>query len=257
MVLASAPQPGSRRVIRSGEILSLARRLSIPIGTAPDVCFEWRMGPLDREQARAAMYSALQLPDAQIEIEETSSYPVPQGQIEFPRERLGAPASPDQRNGVLWRGDVLYGGSHRYAIWAKVRITAQCEEVVAAQRLNSGQPISLRELRAESVPCFPAGKAPAPSIDAMTGLLPIRPIAAGEQIPMTALKAPYEIVRGDLVEVQVYSGAVRLAFTGKAESSGYKGGSISIRNPRSNRIFQARITGKDEAVIQAGTSGVN
>lgn len=62
-----------------------------------------------------------------------------------------------------------------------------------------------------------------------------------EQIPL--------ISRGQSVKVQVAQGAVRLSVEGIALSDGTQGQIISIQNPASNRVFEAKITGK--ATVEA------
>jgi flagella basal body P-ring formation protein FlgA len=63
---------------------------------------------------------------------------------------------------------------------------------------------------------------------------------------------PPDVNRGEMVEVEVRSGAAHLAFTGKAESAGHSGDTIVIRNPSSNKVFQARVDGKGKAFLDAG-----
>ncbi len=247
--LANAPQPGSRRILHAAELASLAQRYAIHPDVPLEVCFEWAMEPLHRDGVIEAMREALQDPAAQIEIAELSVNPVPRGRLEFPRERLGTPATSEQRDPVLWRGDVIYGGDHRYAVWARVRVKTRCEKLVAKEGLKQGHPIAAEQLRVEEGECFPGGATM--SKDRVAGMMPLRAIPAGAEVRAAWLTSPYDVTRGDLVEVEVHSGAARLRFSAKAESDGRVGDSIAIRNPESNRIFQARVNGKDRATVQA------
>jgi flagella basal body P-ring formation protein FlgA len=45
--------------------------------------------------------------------------------------------------------------------------------------------------------------------------------------------------------------------TGKAESAGRSGDMVAIRNMTSNKLFQARITGKGKALVDAGRAHEN
>ena len=249
--VASSPQPGSRRTIHACEILSFAQRYSIALDAAPDVCFEWAMERLDRTRVLEAMQTSLGIPEARIEIAETSLNPVPRGRLEFARERLGMPASQQQSAPVLWRGDVIYAGGHRYAVWARVRITASCQKVFAAESLKPGRAIEARQLRAGTMPCFPSAAGAAVTADALVGMAPNRYLAAGSEIRPDWVARPNEVNRGDLVAVEVHCGAARLSFTGRAESSGRSGDEINVRNPSSNRIFRARVTGRGRASVEA------
>jgi hypothetical protein len=66
---------------------------------------------------------------------------------------------------------------------------------------------------------------------------------------------PPDIDRGDLVEVEVRSGAARLLLRARSESDGRTGETISLRNLSSNKIFQARVEGKGRALVEASAAG--
>jgi flagella basal body P-ring formation protein FlgA len=251
MVLGSMPLPGSRRIFHTPELTSLAERFQIRLEAPQEVCFEWRMAPLDRGQVMLAMRASLDSPEARIEITEISSGPVPPGRLEFPREMLGRPAIASQKDPVVWRGNLVYGDDHRYAVWAKVRIKVACERLIAAESIKAGQSVDSTHMRVERGECFPTGKEAAAS--SSVGLIAVRAIAAGSEIRQAFLAPPNDVHRGDAVHVEVRSGAALLAFTAKAESDGRSGDLIAVRNPSSNRIFRARVAGKDRVVVQTET----
>jgi len=249
--LGNMPPPGSKRTFHASELASLAQRYSIRLDSPEDVCFEWPMESLDRSRILQAMRESLEAPEARIEIAETSLYPVPRGRVEFPREMLGSPASAAQEHPVLWRGEVVYGGEHRYAVWAKVRVKVACERLIAMEALTPGQPIDARQVRAEPGECFPtlAGSGPTPA-ESLVGMVSARAIAAGSEIRPEFLTRPNDVNRGDAVRVEVRSGAAHVAFVARAESGGRSGDLIAVRNPSSNKIFRARIKDKDQVVVQ-------
>lgn len=248
-LLGNTPPPGSQRTLHPPELLSLAQRYGVQIDGNSSACFERAMAPLDRSRIREAMLAALQIPDAQIELAETSRYAVPRGRIEFPLERLGSPASPDQRAPVLWRGDVIYGQDRRFAIWARVRILARRSEVVAAENLRAGRVIEPSQLRVTAVEGFPAPPKQQISMDQIVGMAPLRPIAAGTVLRPELVIRPNDVSRGELIEVEVRSGAARLVLTARAESGGHNGETIAVRNLESNKIFAAQIAGRGKAVV--------
>jgi len=252
--LAAAPVPGARRVFRSPELTSLAKRYSLDLAEPADICFQWELHPLNPERILEAMRAALPLPDLQIEIAEVSLYPVPSGRIEFRQDGLGHPASPESRIPVIWRGHVVYAGNHRLAIWAKVLVLAAMPRVVATQTLKRGQPIRAEQVRLVSTKSFPfLGDLPQ-TLEGVVGKAPACVIASGALVHTVQLTTPPDVKRGELVEVEVRSGSARLALTAKAESNGRVGETVAIRNPSSNRVFQARVSGQGKAVLDA-TSG--
>jgi len=250
-LLAQAPLPGSQKIFHATELAALARRLGVPATAAADVCFEWEMRPLDRDAVVSQMRESLAVPEATIEIAEISNARVPPGRLDFPLSKL-APPSAGQRTPVLWRGDVVYGDDHRVAVWARVSLSVPCRKVTAAESLKAGELLEPRHLRVSSATCFPVSAKDAPSADAFAGMVVTRAISAGAEIRTEFLAPPNDVNRGDTVQVEVRSGAARLALTARALSGGRTGDTITVRNPESNKIFPARITGKGAAVVQAG-----
>jgi hypothetical protein len=59
-----------------------------------------------------------------------------------------------------------------------------------------------------------------------------------------------EIERGDQIAVEVRSGAARVAFDAKAESSGRAGDSVLVRNPENGHVFQAKVEAKGKVLVQ-------
>jgi len=250
--LAPAPQPGMRRFFRSFELVALAQRYSVEIDPDATLCFERQTEMLDRDRVLEAMRLALPLPDLKIEIVETSLYPVPRGRLEFRRESLATPASPLARTAVEWRGNVIYGDNQRFGVWARVLISAPMPRVVAAEALLKGEAIGAGQVRVETADRFPIAGDVAQTVDQVTGRAPLRAVVLGAEIHLSQLMLPPDVNRGEMVEVEVRSGAAHLAFTGKAETAGRSGDMIVIRNLSSNKIFQARVDGKGKAFLDAG-----
>jgi len=247
--LAPSPLPGNTRTFSLSELQSIAAHFAISIGSQPDACFRIAMETLNPDHIAATMRNALQLPAARIELLETSPATAPVGTIEFPRENLGAPAAPDSKTPVPWRGDVIYAGNRRFPIWAKVRITAPVSRLVAVEALRSGVPIKTSQVRAELVEGFPETFDGGLSPDQIKGMVLVRPLAVGALIRSDNLTRPNEVNRGDLVSVEVHFGAARLSLTGRAESSGRIGDTIAIRNPDSSKVFQALVEGPDQVTV--------
>jgi flagella basal body P-ring formation protein FlgA len=247
--LAPAPPPGSTRVFYSSELQSIASRFSLAISLPSEVCFKFASEPLNRERALDEMRKTLNIPDSKVELLEASPAVVPIGKMEFTREGLGAPAAPDQRTPVSWRGNIVYAGDRRYAIQAKVRITAPLMRVVAIEPLKSGLPVKVEQLRQEAFEGFPPSKISSPVPDQLVGMIPIRPIAAGGEVRLDNLTRPNDVNRGDMVHVEVRFGGAHLALMGRAEAGGRVGDVVAIRNPESSKVFQARVESRDRVIV--------
>ena len=250
-LVGQAPLPGARRTFHAPELRALAHRFGITLPSPEDICFEWPSQPLDRTAAIAAMRESLSVPGARIEVKEASSDRIPAGQIEFPLSGLGTPSPTGPSAPVLWRGDVVYGDSHRFAIWARVEIAAPCRRLTAGESLKAGRPLEARQIRVTTATCFPIAGKELPTAAQLTGMSPIHSIAAGSELRLELLAPPNEINRGDAVHIEVRSGAVRLVLTARALNGGRSGDTISVRNPDSNKTFQARVTGKGTAIVEA------
>jgi hypothetical protein len=73
--------------------------------------------------------------------------------------------------------------------------------------------------------------------------------AASSNERARAAKFERDVVRGEPVQVIAQSGAARVAFESRAESSGALGDSVLIRNPQNGRLFQAKVAGKGKVVV--------
>src|SRR5207245_1108141 len=98
------------------------------------------MRALQPQELLSAMYKTLDTREAKIEIVEFSHFPAPEGALEFAWKDLAPPAS--ARTPTRWRGYVRHDGNRRFAVWAMVRVTAQCRRVVAAKALRVRNPHS-------------------------------------------------------------------------------------------------------------------
>jgi flagella basal body P-ring formation protein FlgA len=248
--LAPSPLPGNTRIFYLSELQSIGARFSIQVYEPPEVCFRFATEPLNRDRVTEAMRNALHIPDARIELLETSPGPVPLGAIEFARENLGVPASPGQHTPVPWRGDVVYAGNRRFPIMTKVRITAPVSRLVAVEALRSGVPIKSGQVRAELIESFPPAVSGGISVEETAGMIPLRPVAAGAEVLPDNLKRPNDVNRGDLVRVEVRFGAAHLALTGRAEAAGRVGDIIAVRNPDSSKVFNALVEGVGRVLVE-------
>jgi flagella basal body P-ring formation protein FlgA len=257
--IATSPLPGAIRTFPVSELQTLASRFAIRETVEEDICFRVATESLDRARviesmmdalkADALKMDALKIPDIRIEVLDATNEPTPVGRIEFRRENLGTPAGPNRNLPIIWRGDVIYAGDRRFAIWAKVRITAPVTRLIAVESLRAGIPIKSGQIREEVTEAFPLSSGRMASLSQIEGLVPLRAIASGAEVRPDDVGQPYEVNRGDLVHVEVRSGAARLALTGRAESAGRVGDLVPVRNIDSSRVFPAVVEGKDSVVV--------
>jgi flagella basal body P-ring formation protein FlgA len=240
-----APAPGVRRIFRSPELRQIAARLHAPLPEATEICFERPTAPLD--SARLLDVMRRQLPGAEIELIEYSKVSVPDGEIEFPITGL-RPESTNAGRG-FWSGAIRYTGNRRILIWAKVKVLVLAPRVIAAADLKAARAVDPTDLRLEMRQVFPSGAVFVASIEEAAGRVLRRSVVAGTPLSANWLDARKDVTRGETVRVEVWNGGAHLELDAEAEGSGSAGESISVRNPSSQKRFQARVDGKGRVSV--------
>src|SRR5579871_3185797 len=149
-VLGFSPAPGGRRVFTFPELEGIAKRFSVIAPESGKACFEWPLQYLSEDAVRAAIRETLQSPDARVEVLAMSKVQGPIGKLVFPLSGLSASTSIDPATPVTWRGEVLYHSSHKFTIWARVRVAATMTRVVATEMILAAQPAKSKQVRLET-----------------------------------------------------------------------------------------------------------
>jgi len=250
--IAPSPLPGAVRTFSAAELQAIASRFALREPAFAEICVRIATEPLNRARVVESMMDVLKIPGLRIEVLDMSNESAPVGRIDFQRENLRAPATPNRDMPVVWRGDIIYAGDRRFAIWARVRLTAPVTRLIAVENLRAGVPVKSGQIREEVVEAFPISSAREILLSQVEGLAPIRAITAGTEVRAGDVIQPNEVNRGDLVHVEVRMGAARVALTGRAESAGHLGELVPVRNLESSRVFQARVEGKGSVIVQLG-----
>jgi flagella basal body P-ring formation protein FlgA len=164
----------------------------------------------------------------------------------FPRNGLQLPSGTQPE--ALWRGFVRYAEGD-FPVWARVRVLANRARVVAVANIPTGKVIQRNQVRLESCEDSVLDETAARNLDEVIGFIPKNFLRAYFPIRKTQLASPPDIAKGELVDVQVNSGAAHLVIQGKAQSEGVRGSTILIRNLSSGKDFRARVVGKNQAVV--------
>jgi flagella basal body P-ring formation protein FlgA len=248
-VVGFSPQPGHLRLFGPQELARLAARFGILAKTFEPVCFERVTIPLTAGRLLPAIRKAVNLAEVEIAILDFSRFPLPPGELEFPRSGLSSRAPPNPDAGVIWRGRLIGTDGHGIPVWARVRLAVARHWVEAAADLPVGRPIKGTQLASRTGKQFPfSDPALAEAKDAV-GRRPVRVIRAGQPILPAMLAEPGDIERGDPVSVEVSSGGAELRFDARAESSGRKGETIAVLNPISGRRFAAVVVEKGKVLV--------
>jgi len=240
--VALAPVPGVQRVIYVSELRRIAARMGIAGEPRRELCFVRPVAPLNAADLLTAMRE--QLPQSEIEIIDYSRIPVPAGQLEFPLNQLRQTGSV-----TIWRGSVRYGGGLRFPVWAQVRATVVAPRIVAATDLKAGLPLDSSQLRLEMREEAVTGTSYVTSIEEAAGRILERSVPVGTVLRSQWLIVPKDVMRGDKVQVDVWSGSTHLRLDAVAEAPGTKGQTIPVRNTETKKRFWVQVVGKGRVSV--------
>jgi flagella basal body P-ring formation protein FlgA len=243
--LALAPAPGVQRVFRLPELRRLAARWSLSPVPDREVCVTRPVAVFTADRLLAAMQK--EIPAAHIELLDFSRQPAPEGELVFPV--LGLRQAPA---GGYWSGYVRYAGTHRFMLWARVKVQVAAARVIATQDLKPGFPLDAAQLRVETREEVPAAGFVS-ALEEVAGKVSRRAIAAGVALRAEWLEPAKAVLRGETVQVEAVHGGARLELECVAEASGAIGETIPIQNPVSKRRFQARVESKGRVVVTKGS----
>jgi flagella basal body P-ring formation protein FlgA len=211
---------------------------------------------LTEEAAAAAIREALQAPQARVDVLAMSKPPAPAGKVVFPLNAISTTGPGDPATPVTWNGYILYADSRRFNVWARVKVSATMTRVVAVEPVPADEAIAARQVRLEAYDDFPVPNGIARNLEEVVGRVSRHPLRAGLPVHLTDLSEPFQVHRGDLVQVKVISGAAQIELEARAETAGRQGDVISLRNLRSEKTFRARVEGKQKAILIAGAAGL-
>ncbi len=237
---------GMPRIFRGADLENIAKNRGVELHGLADVCLERRTLVVPPALIEAAMRKTLgEVAGLKIEILSAAQQAVPTGEVVFPRSGVQLPVAPE----VTWRGLVRSGKGATYPVWARARITATLNRVTAATDLRAGAIIEPNQLHVEAAEESPFEDAMVRSAEEAVGLVAKGTIPKGYAIRKSQVAPPMDVARGDVVRVEVYAGNAHLSMEARAETSGMKGATITVRNLSSGRDFQAQVTGKGRVTV--------
>jgi flagella basal body P-ring formation protein FlgA len=248
MMVGHSPMPGAVRILQAAQLERLANRNGIDGGEYRDICFQRAMRELDAQELLAAIRQSIGIADANVELTDFSRFPAPVGDLVFPRSGLSLSSS-SYPEALLWKGYVSYDSGHQFPIWARVKIRARLNRVVALDNLVAGAPVRPDQVKIEPLNGAPDALAPAQSADVVVGKSLVRPVRRGATISLDDLAGAFVVRRGSKVEVDFKSGFLHLKLQAAAEVDGRCGDRIRLRNLQSGNTFVAEVSGKNEARV--------
>jgi flagella basal body P-ring formation protein FlgA len=248
--LGYVPASGASRMLRGADLQRIARNQGVELADLPDVCFSQRTFIPQSSEMEAAMRQTLAdvpgIANAKIEIVSSSRHAVPFGDLIFPRSGLQLPTATAPE--AMWRGFVRHG-AEQFPVWARTRIVVNTTRIVAAVNIPAGKPIQKSQVRLESCEDFLLDDSAARDLDDVVGYLPKSLLRAGLPIRKSQIAPRPDVAKGDIVNVEVFAGAAHLMVKGLAQSEGFQGSTIVVRNLSSGKDFRARVAGKSQVIV--------
>lgn len=248
------PAPGVERVLSARDLLSIARRLEIPLepgGSIPSVCVERAARSIEMSELREVLTTVLTLPAAHLTILDFSRQPVPAGHMEFSLSSLSKPPENAPSAPVIWRGRLVYEGQRSVPIWAKISLTEERPALIATEQIAAGAIIRPGQLEVRQTPRFPFWSPPLDLISQAAGKTARRTILAGQTIVASVLAESDDVASGETVRVEVVDGQAMLTLDAIAESSGRKGDRVTLRNPSSGKTFRGIVEDKGKVIVRS------
>lgn len=248
--LGYVPASGVPRMLRGADLQRIARNQGVELTDLPDVCFSQRtfipQAPEIETAMRATLADVPGIASAKIEITSSSPHAVPFGDLIFPRSGLQLPTAAVPE--VMWRGFVRHG-SEQFPVWARTRITVSTTRIVAIVNIPAGKPIQKSQVRLESCEDFLLDDSAVRNLDEVIGYLPKSLLRASLPIRKSQIAPRPDVARGEIVNVDVFSGAAHLMVKGQALAEGIQGSTILVRNLSSGKDFNARVAGKNQVIV--------
>ena len=105
------------------------------------------------------------------------------------------------------------------------------------------------QVRIETYDDFPLRNDIARNLEEVVGRMSRRALRTGLPVFRADLIEPFQVQRGDLVDVTAIAGAAQLHVPALAETPGRLGDLITLKNAHSGKMFRARVEGKDRALV--------
>jgi len=251
MSVAFAPAPGTSLVVSPTDIVRLAKSHGVNLDASPvGVCFAFGMRKLSADEVSAALRRTLPT-GAVVEVVDLPSTELPVGELNFPITALEPVAEAQHVDVQLWRGFVQYTPTRRAPVWARVRIRNGLEELILTTDVPRGTTLTKEMFVAKAITGLASRQPIATRLEQIVGTAAKLDLKAGQRLLLSAVEQPQAVKRGDVVSVEVHSGAARLQLDAIAQRGARDGETMEFLNPLSGKTFKARVEGT-KAVVYVG-----
>lgn len=137
-------------------------------------------------------------------------------------------------------------GTQRWSVFLPVKLDIHVMAVVASRSIGRGELITKADVHLARVN---ASSDYVEDPARIIGMIPRRPLRAGEVVKPTQMQAPVAVERGAAVALEAVRGGISVTAVGTAMANGQVGDQIKVRNNQSNRVVDGRVTAPGKVQI--------
>jgi flagella basal body P-ring formation protein FlgA len=137
----------------------------------------------------------------------------------------------------------------RWSIFVPGKINLYREVITVLSPVNRGNTLSSAQLSLQEMNISLIHGQYFTQMDAVNGMQVKRTLRPGQPILASQLEPPIVIKKGDSVVVTASSGTLDVKSPGIALMDGRKGQQISVKNRRSKRVVETRVTGPGQVAV--------
>lgn len=246
-----APAAGKQRTISPPELANFASANGIAYTPHGSVCFTRSAYTLTASDAAAKIKESFgpRAGQVQVDVVDLCKCSLPSGKLQFSLQGASLPPLGHSDTPTLWRGQLISKSGMTYPLWVRARVLARLTLVRAKENIRPQSIIEPNQVEEVVATESPLRFTDTQSAAEYIGKLATRSILEGHYLDPQGVRVPPDILRGDLVKVDVIDGLTHLQLDARAETGGKTGDRVTLINPSGLRKFQATISGPGRAQI--------
>jgi flagella basal body P-ring formation protein FlgA len=251
LYVSYAPAIGNQRAIAPQELAAVARANGISYTPHGSVCFVRSSFTLTAADAAAKIRDAFGTRGGgvQVDVLEVCKCSLPAGTLQFSLRGASLPPLGHSDTPSLWRGQLISKSGMSYPVWVRARVLAKLTLVRAKENIRPQAIIERNQVEEVVATESPLRFTGTQSAAEYIGKLATRSILEGYYLDPQIVRVPPDIIRGEVVKVDVIDGPTHLQLDARAETSGKAGDRVTLINPSGLHKFQATISGPGRAQI--------
>jgi flagella basal body P-ring formation protein FlgA len=246
--LGPGPNPGSRIIVGAAQLNAIARQYDVAWHSASHVdrsVLEWPGRPLRKEEAIEAVRTAITAGNSAGDLDvDLVGFTPPVVPLDVTVVSTVSQLDYDSVTG-RFAAVLTITGQGMNAIDSSISglVEQMVEAPVALTRLLPGTVLRPDDVRVARVRAASLQNEVARSVDQVVGMQLLRPVAAGQPLPLAELTRPPLVQRGSTVQIELSSTGLTVTGQVIALDTGAEGDKIRVQNIASHAYLFANVVG--------------